>query len=286
MGIPKELSQSIVETWVKQTEDWFDYADLDRELGVGSASGKTARRVICDRFVKAGLLRRHPNRKGTFRLVIDDASVIDWQNADTSNIVDILWPFDLQNLVTIYPKNVIVIAGSFNSGKTAFCLNVIELNQHREKIKNLLPIQYFNSEMGAEEMKLRLGKFGPVEWNFIARERSSNFSDVIKPDKLNIIDYLEVGDNFYLVGEELSEIFNRLGKGIAIVALQKKRGAEMGRGAEFSVEKARLYLSMDNNLLRIVKAKNWATEGDNPNGKKFRFKLSQGCRFSNIEEEY
>jgi len=34
------------------------------------------------------------------------------------------WPFKLENLVHLYPKNIIVLAGASNTGKTAFLLNV------------------------------------------------------------------------------------------------------------------------------------------------------------------
>ena len=44
------------------------------------------------------------------------------------------------------------------------------------------------------------------------------------------------------------------------------------------LEKARLYLTMQPNEVKIVKAKNWATM-DNPNGLKKEFKLIQGCAF-------
>jgi hypothetical protein len=42
--------------------------------------------------------------------------------------------------------------------------------------------------------------------NFKTVQRSANFADVIQPDQINIIDYLEITDNFFLVAEELSEI--------------------------------------------------------------------------------
>ena len=67
--------------------------------------------------------------------------------------------------------------------------------------------------------------------------------------------------------------------GIAIVALQKKRGVELGRGAEFSLEKPRLYLSMENGEIKIVKAKNWRRKDVNPNGMVSKFKIVNGCDF-------
>ena len=274
-----ELTKAIVEEWVKGSSGWFDIKALDSELDIGSKQGKSARRVILHRLCAERIIQKHPIRNGVYRLIEDTAPLIEWEEADVGNVVDVKFPFGLEKLVKIYPKNIIVIAGSFNAGKTAFCLNFIQLNMDK------FPIVYYSSEMGAEEMKVRLSRFSIDNWKFEARERSSNFTDVIQPDKINIIDYLEITDNFYMVGAELMGIFNRLKKGIAIVALQKKRGAEMGRGSDFSAEKPRLYLTMDNSELKIVKAKNWAIEGKNPNGRKFTFQLVKGCQFLNILEK-
>jgi hypothetical protein len=65
--------------------------------------------------------------------------------------------------------------------------------------------------------------------------------------------------------------------------LQKKEGANLGRGAEFSSEKARLYVSLDEirginkHRLTIIKGKNWAQPGINPNNKSIVFNIKDGC---------
>ena len=282
--MPEKLTQAIVQSWLEMTLGWWHYRDLDKDLDIVSPEGKTHRRVILKRLCDLGIVEKDPRQEGRFRRVENLAPLIEWQTADATKIVALKFPFGLEEWASIYPKNIIVLAGSFNAGKTAFCLDFIRLNQHRVELADLLPIEYFSSEIGAEEMKLRLSKFSDSDWAFNARERSTNFADVVKPDKINIIDYLEVTTDFYLVAEEISAIFNKLHKGIALITVQKKRGAELGRGAEFSAEKPRLYLSIDNGLLTIVKAKNWAREGENPNGKKFSFSLLGGAKFTNIEE--
>src|SRR5208283_404970 len=106
-------------------------------------------------------------------------------------------------------------------------------------------IEYFSSEMGAEELKLRLSKFEdfPLKsWKFFPRDRASKFADAISPDAINIIDYLEITKEFSEVGGMIKDIHDRLGKGIAIIAIQKKKGSETGRGGDFTLEKPRLAL--------------------------------------------
>jgi len=282
--MPEKLTQSIVENWVRGTFGWWHYRELDRDLDIGSTEGKAYRRVILRRLCQLGIVERHPKEEGKFRLLDNTAPVIDWQKADASKVLHLRWPFELEKWVNIYPKNVIVLAGTFNSGKTAMCLNFIEMNQHRIEIANLLPIQYFSSEMGPEEMKLRISKFQSSDWAFDAWERSTNFADVIRPDKINVIDYLEVTNDFFLVAQEIASIYDKLKGGIALITVQKKQGATLGRGAEFSAEKPRLYLSLDTGKLTIVKGKNWAQPGVNPNGLKFSFQLVDGYKFVNIQE--
>jgi hypothetical protein len=56
----------------------------------------------------------------------------------------------------------------------------------------------------------------------------------------------------------------------------------MGRGGTFGLEKPRLYLSLNTDypngqILRIVKAKNWA-HSVNPNNMIKRFKIVKGCK--------
>jgi hypothetical protein len=171
---------------------------------------------------------------------------------------------------------VVIVAGEANAGKTALLLNVVRKNMHLHKI------EYFSSEMRAEEFHLRLVKFDDVkmsDWRFSPRERSTKFADVIVPDSLNIIDYLEVTKDFYEVGGDIKDIFDRLGKGIAIIALQKKKGSDIGRGGDFTLEKPRLYMSMQPGEIKIVKGKNWANPHLNPNNMTWKFKLVQGCKF-------
>ena len=77
----------------------------------------------------------------------------------------------------------------------------------------------------------------------------------------------------------LRAIYDKLTTGIAIVALQKAPGATMARGGVGSLEKPRLYLTMDSGTLKIEKGKNWAQQEINPNGLSCTFKLVQGCKF-------
>lgn len=275
-GLPREnsLSQEISE-WISITKGDFSITECDKDLLISTKRDKINRRQIFHRLVESGEIERVGNKNGIFRRIEKDENIVDWKNADISKTISVAMPFDIDDYVKLYPKNIVMIAGSSNAGKTAFLFNIARYNMHKHKIV------YFTSEMGAEEVKIRLSGFdcNYEDWNFPIIDRSSNFADVIRPDCINIIDFLEITDNFYAIGGEIKKIFDKLGSGLAFIALQKKKGCELGRGAEFSMEKSRLYLSIDSGELKIVKAKNWAKPEYNPNGMKFKFKLVNGCKF-------
>lgn len=266
-----------ISAFVDTTQGFFSATDCDKECQIVTKRDRENRRQILNRLVSRGLLEKHKTKNGLFRRVENDAPVIEWETADVSNIFQVSWPFELENYALMYPKNIAVLAGESNAGKTAFLLDTIRRNMAKHLI------HYYSSEMGAEELKLRLSKFEGVDkWVFDPRERVSQYADLVKqyPDDIHIIDYIEIASGeYYLIASELRDIFDVLRKGIAIVALQKKKGAELGRGAEFSLEKPRLYLSMSAGVLKIIKAKNWAVEGENPNGMEFHFSLVNGAKF-------
>jgi len=127
---------------------------------------------------------------------------------------------------------------------TAVCLNIVKANMNQDK-----EISYFSSEMLETEFKVRLQSFQPntkiEEWNFKPYHRTENFEDVIDPNGLNIIDFLEIHDKFYTVGKTMVNIFNRLETGIAIICVQKTAGSDHGRGGSFLIEKPRITVNLE-----------------------------------------
>jgi hypothetical protein len=180
----------------------------------------------------------------------------------------------LEDLLKIHPGNVLVIAGVFNAGKTAFCLNFAAMNM------NQFPVTYLSSEMGTEEFNERLYNFKDVKkWKMKAYERSSNFADLIKKDEVTIVDYLEVPEEFWIVGKWLRQIHDKLGKGVALVAIQKDPAKMFGLGGSHGLNIPRLYLTINNGKATILKAKAWKDPKNNPNGKSIEFKIVNGSKF-------
>ena len=272
----KERNLSLeVEQLVLLQTGYFSVTECYNELQVVTREAKTAVRQALHRMLSIGIIEKSGERSGVYRLIDKTCEDLDFINADTVPL-DIRFPLGVHELVSLYRKSLVVIAGEPNAGKTAYCLNLAKKNIDRQNIT------YFSSEMGASELKIRLQKFNkPLEeWKPIKfKLRTGNFKDVIDPNGLNIIDYLEVSKDFFEVGGMLTEIFNALDGGIAVVAIQKPRGRETGIGGERTLDKARLYLSISSGILTIVKGKLWAVDNINPNGMSINWTLGGGANF-------
>ena len=273
--------------WIRQTSGAFKAQEVYQALNLKHTADKKKVHPILKRLCEEGMIEKHGNQNGVYRLVQSEREKIDYLNVDTTPF-DIRYPFQLERWVKTHPKNIVIVAGEQNAGKTAYCLNVALLNMNRG-----FPVQYMSSEMGALELRDRLENFDGVplsDWgNVEFIERSSEFADIIDPDGLNIIDFLEILDNFWLIGLELQNIFNKLKNGVAVIALQKDHRAELGRGGSFALEKPRIYLTLEDNAplgakLSIRKAKNWYDKNRNPNRLEVNFKIVGGCKLIQISD--
>lgn len=224
-------------------------------------------------------------KDGNLFKVVDDALVpINFMGAG-SNRFELVLPFGIHQYCFLYRKNIMIVYGSKDAGKTALLLNITRLNMKKHRIL------YFSSEMVEDEFAVRLSKADGLtlpDWKFEPYERSYAFDEVIDPDSLNIIDFLELGggETEYYQGVALiRKVYDKLDKGIAIVACQKNKDAELPKGGSGLLEKARIALSLDPGKIKVAVAKNWA-EGiiTSPRGKEWTYSLVGGINIVNPQE--
>ena len=231
-----------VRFFVLETSGSFSLVDVYRELNIKEPNAKASARMVLSRLVKDGALERVGSKDGVYRRIDTEIKRTKFITGQLDEFPVVL-PAGINDLCKLYAKNIVVVAGSKSSGKTAFLMNIALDNQDN------MPVVYLNSEMGDEEYTSRMKNFGierEDQIKFETIECHQNFADHIDGSKkIFIIDYLEVHDNFYEVAKPIRAIHEKLGDGIAIIAVQKKQGDKLGRGGEFSMEKARLYLSLD-----------------------------------------
>lgn len=278
-GRNRTLSAEIRD-WVLTTNGYFLTTNGYNLLHLTTREEKKHFGVVMQRLKAEGIIEKSGNRDGEWRLIDQSCQPMDWINASCDYLP--LWlPLGLGEVCGVQPGNILVFAGAKDSGKTAFLMNVAKENRHKYKV------HYFNSEMGAAEFKMRAGKFDDVsisQWKDVSvYERSENFADVIKPGEgnLNIIDFLEVVDEFWKVAATIQRIHQKLNGALCVCAIQKNPKADLGRGGAFSLEKARLYVSLDYQSAKIISCKNFKENEiiqGNPRGYTCRYKLINGCK--------
>ncbi|MFH1859725.1 MAG: hypothetical protein ABH870_01730 [bacterium] len=294
--MPKELTPSIVKEWLDLIDSTpFDVREIWAELGIISPQGKNHLRVILYRFEHQtpSVVVNLGNSK--YRKIDHNAPIMDLENADPTKIVPLLFPFGEHEFVTIYPRSIIIVAGSKQAGKTEYLYNFLKLNMGQ------FPIDLFNSETGEEQMKMRFISLGiPIPPPFNPCWRFDNFADVIEPDRISVIDYLDVNSEVYLVGAEIDRIFRKLRQGVAIIGLQKpppsvvftKGGQkkiierDLAYGGGFTAKRAVLYITMGQNKLKLLHVKTPKQPKINPQNMIFNFKFDDDGHFCNIARSY
>lgn len=260
--------------WIEDLFGSFDIRQMYTDLGVTTPQDKVLLRVALHRLVADGILERG-RLMGTYRKIDAEADSIGLLEEEPVPI-PIKLPGGIEEYVDIFPGNIIVNAGSPNAGKSAYDLNCAIQNCDD------FEVIYFSSEMGPEELTLRTSKFDipKNEWKKIQfKKRVENFQDVVQPDALNIVDYLEVIEGeFYKIGDHIRKIYQKLDRGIAMISLQMDRGAKFAWGGQKTLDKARVYLTLDAGVLTLQKGKNRSSTV-NPDGLSRSFKLISGCEF-------
>lgn len=253
-----------IKAWVMSTSGTFMSTDIHRDLDLSTRvhnNSDMSTRVhkkncseILRRLIEEGIIERHGHKNGCFRKLEKQIEYMDYVNVSKVS-VDIQMPLLLHQVCNLTPKAIVVVAGATNAGKTSFFLNLVKMNMDRFD-----KFYYFNSETSPESFRKRLDNFGePISfWTDKLKviERSNNFADLIQPNGINIIDYLELdAEKLYAVGGVIKDIFNKLDKGIAFIGIQKAANAKFGRGGEFTLEKAQLAIALDYNKATISKCK-------------------------------
>lgn len=290
----KQLTQATIEQWIALVKGKFNVRDIWQEIGIETAEGKTYLRVILSRIEKAGIISNNGGG-GMYRKLDLEAPLIDWQAANPENDVPLKFPFGEHEYSTIYPKSIIIVAGAKNAGKTAYLYNFIKLNYEQYQI------DLYNSETSPEQMHKRFQPLEiPVPAPFNTYERYDNFADVIHPDHISVIDYLDLNSEVYLVGAEIDAIFRKLKGGIAVIGLQKPpptvtytKGVQkiydrdLAYGGGFTAKRSVLYISMSSGRLKLIYVKTPRKAHTNFSNMTFTFAMHEdGIHFVNIDKSY
>ena len=289
----KELTQARVEEWLSLVDGQFTVKDIWAELGVNYEENRSNLRVILHRLREKGVIAKC-SHNGTYRKLETEVTRIDWQSADPGAVLPLKLPFEIHKYCKLYPKSIVIVAGEKNAGKTTFLYLATVLNM------GMFETDLYNNETGAEQMQERFSYLDvPVPPPFESYERYDNFADVIHPEHLSIIDYLDTNSEVYLVGAEIDAIFRKLTTGVAIIGLQKPPPAKMlvrgkmvsqsrdlAYGGGFTAKRAALYISLGDYKCKLVYVKTPMNPRVNPNNMQWAYSVGEDGYFANIRRFY
>ncbi len=285
----KKVWQFIDEWLVLHQGERFDLDTICRHLSITDREGKhqVAKKLWYE--VDRGNLEKSDR---LYSYIDNTYSLVDWVNANGSNTLNFKWPYGVEDEsrfgfdghVLISPGDIIVVAGMSNMGKTCFCLNLLWANMDTHQC-TLMGNEYTPIKFKRRASNMTWAN--PIDDNgkpkFELIERRERWKDIIRPNNINIIDWINLADNFYQIGAIIEGIQSKLKKGIAVITLQKSEDKKHGLGGGFSEHLASFYISIDYERLTVVKAKEWETV--NPNGKTYGFQIvDRGSKFNYIRE--
>lgn len=159
---------ALVSQFVERHEGEFTVRTVDEYCGF-KPDDRKARTAALNRLERQGKIARLNNKVGIYRTKYrdsDDEDGMDIENVSVEEFPLIL-PFGLNDIVEVYPKEIILIAGETNGGKTSIIFWILwhtlcsSLKDRRIRVKqkfkeeiygNLpngdIPLVYLSSEMG------------------------------------------------------------------------------------------------------------------------------------------
>ncbi len=288
-GVYSKVSD-LVNDWLQiHAGENFDLDTICRQLEIRERENRKYVAIELARKVSQKKLRK--NNK-LYVYINKEVEPIHWETANPEDKLDLSFPkgrdgtgFSFDGAIEIFPRDLIVIAGQSNYGKTGFVLNLVVENMGKYHCRLM------GNEYDERQFAARMQRFDWVDLfkedgqpKFETIRRFEGHQDIILPDAVNVIDWLNLqGDKTYLISNVLQDIKASLNRGIAVVVIQKAEDKKLGRGGSFSQELASIYLTLDYQRLTVVKAKAW--NHLNPNGKMYGFNLGdRGTKFNNIHE--
>lgn len=243
--------------WVRNCTGEFSATSLAKDLGIKDSEIRDT--VMAD-LVAMKLCEPTMRKALMFKPISTDAPVIDWQHAK-EDYYPIALPLGIGHYAGVNPRALILIAGETNGGKSYFSMLMAHANLKQNGGAHD-SVYFWNSEttpMAIKANSARIDRTTDAWKGLEVRERSRDFHQVIEPNGLNIIDYLQIEEDFYLVGKKLKDIFDALENGVCVVFMQKNKGAALGIGGAYTLHKPVLALSLNEthgtNICRIDKLK-------------------------------
>ena len=268
-----EFAKKFDEIMREGGSEWQDKRDIAEQIGTSHKD--RAYRLLLQRRREDEKIRVHGRNPYLIQWINRDYKMTQLSSAEKQTFLDIKLPLNLHKIAQIPPGSVIGVAGYISSGKTSFLLETAELNALSQPV----PVYYWFHEMSEARMVIRCEDFPLLieaqkqDKFFPVKQGDFEFADVLEPNAINLIDYIDRNDDLFLIGGDIKQLQAKLIRGIVVFALQKKRGSAFGYGGLPSAKLSNLYITLDTKYqsakamhgeAKIVKCKDWVD--NNPVG--------------------
>ena len=240
------------------------------------------------------------NGRGLYR-VVKQVKPVQVYGKERRKPVELNFPRDFStDMELLFAEDIILregdlllISGRSNYGKTQMCMEFCGRNIKKNPV--LMGNEYTTlDDEPAPRFLNRLDNMDWIEWvngtgedKFTLLPVHADYAEHIIKDRINIIDWIniETGEH-YMIGRVMEDIKRELGKGIAIIAIQKAEGAESGRGGQFTKDFADVEILLDafgedEVMLTLGKIKE---SHRRVTGRKFAYYIQGGVKIMNFRE--
>ena len=299
----------IVRAFLKQAQGKeVSYTYLRSELKIDPASPAwEGLRKVMERLAKEKVVRASGRPDGIFKVVTQVRPVrVFLPDRERKPPFQLFFPRDFNTGmemgfvedIVFREGDVVTVGGVSNYGKTTIALNFCGENIDHEPV--LMGNEYTTRVGDTDEYEPtprflnRLDNMNWVNWtNGTGEDRftllpvKDDYAEHIIKDKINIIDWVNIdASRLYDISKVMDSIKAELGKGIAVVVLQKDKDATYARGKSFTQDFTDCELLIDKfteteSMLTIGKVKEYTKPVI---GRKFAFGILQGVKIINFRE--
>jgi hypothetical protein len=149
-------------------------------------------------------------------------------------------PLNIHCHAIISVGDVVIVSGWKNCGKTGFLMDVGIINAKRG-----LTVNYIVTE-NVQKIGRRYLQWGYTQEEILERItfrdcRDRDYTSIIEPDALNILDYYNPANGeYHRTAVEIEAMARQLRNGVLVLGIQHARGQSMPRGGELSQELSQL----------------------------------------------
>ena len=270
----------------------------------GSKSWDSIRGIFFQ-LTEQRIVRPVGQRSGVYKVItkVEPVRVFDLNRQDRPPFeltfprnFDTMMEMDFAEDIIIREGDIILIAGMSNFFKTGMCLNFCgeNIDKHPVLMGNEYTIQTETGYDVAPRFYNRVKAMSEwIQWTdsdgfdkFTLLPVWDDYAEHIVKDKINIIDWINLPGEYYMISPLMEKIKKAVGRGIGVLVIQKNEGTTYGIGGGRTREFADLEILLDkfgdsDVLLTIGKVKEYTKSVI---GKTYAFSSSKGVKIINFRE--